>query len=56
MLGNSLVYREKEVLNKFKSKLQTQKESAAEREKRALLEESSDEEEWGHSQHSEIQV
>ena len=43
MLGNSLVYREKEVLNSYKAKLQHQKESSLHREKKALLEDSSDE-------------
>ena len=47
MLGNSLVYREKEVLNSYKAKLQHQKESSLYREKKALLENSSDEDEDG---------
>ena len=45
MLGNSLIYREKEVLNTYKAKLQQKKESSDYREKKALLESSSDEDE-----------
>jgi hypothetical protein len=47
VLGNSLVYREKEVLNCFKAKLQHQKEISTHREKKALLQNSSDEDDDG---------
>jgi len=47
VLGNSLVYREKEVLISYKAKLQHQKESSLQREEKALLENSSDEDEDG---------
>lgn len=43
MLGNSLVYRERQILNQFKDKLQQQKESTQARERKSLLESSSDE-------------
>lgn len=45
MLGNSLVYKEKEVLLMYKDKLQAVKETDKQRERRALLEETDSEEE-----------
>lgn len=42
-MGNSLIYREKEVLNTYKAKLSHMKETSSYREKKALLEQSSSE-------------